>query len=113
MYCTLARLGLAAATLYVVGVVVGRCSRFLLLALRTAMDYGGHMAKREIRSRSVAAGVAHGLTQIGTLGASGSLSAFPAPRSVASALKSDWERLGGDMRRAVDTERRRGKADTT
>jgi hypothetical protein len=94
MYGRLACVGLAAAFMVGLATLMRRCSRFLLLALWTAMGYLGRMLKcgNGIHSlsagatRTIAAGVVHGLAQIGTLGAAGSLYRFPAPPSDANAL---------------------------
>lgn len=49
----------------------------------------------------VTEGVVHGFAQMGSLGYSDVRE--PAPRKTATeALRGDWERLGGDMERAIE-----------
>jgi hypothetical protein len=56
----------------------------------------------------VVLGVAHGLAQMGTLGHAAAVERFPA-NTPQGALRGDWNRVGGDMQRAMSHETKRVK----
>jgi hypothetical protein len=66
-------------------------------------------ARRSVSSNSVISGFVHGLAQIGSFGTSGPIANYPNTRSD-EAIRGDWNRVGGDMRRGIDRVREREKA---
>jgi hypothetical protein len=85
------------------------CAVALLQEAGESMSY---KAKRQSMKRTalrVAGGFVHGVTQMALLGQANAIERFPATVSATTALRNDWKRIGGDMRRVIEKEEQRVK----
>lgn len=67
------------------------------------------IARRVVSSGSVIAGFVHGLAQIGSFGTAGPIASYPSTKTD-DAIRGDWNRVGGDMKRGMEKVRSREKA---
>jgi hypothetical protein len=58
------------------------------------------VAARKTMASSLVAGFAHGLSQMGSFGTAGALVDYPTPSK--DAIRGDWQRVGGDLKRGFD-----------
>jgi hypothetical protein len=65
--------------------------------------------RRSVSSGSIIAGFVHGLAQIGSFGTAGPIANYPSTKAD-DAIRGDWNRVGGDMKRGFEKVREREKA---
>ncbi|WP_165820195.1 hypothetical protein [Microvirga sp. KLBC 81] len=74
---------------------------------RIAIEAMSYRAKRQNMKRTalrIAGGFVHGVTQMALLGQASAVERFPTSISATTALRNDWRKIGGDMRRAIEKE---------